>query len=111
MPRSLISCFGTSSGSRQLIGCSAQAPLKTGVSLLGSVDGVNTVFTTPDKFTHDGVSDEMVYLRGLRLRSGAGNDYTVSESGGAGTGYDTITFASAPRSGDNLFIDYFSVLN
>lgn len=111
MPRNLISCAGTSPSSRQLIGCAAPPQLKTNVSLVGPVDGTNTVFTTPDKFIHDGMNNEMVYLRGLRLLEGAGNDYVASESGGAGTGYDTLTFSRAPRVDDNVFVDYFSRLS
>jgi hypothetical protein len=57
------------------------------------------------------MNNEMVYLRGLRLLEGAGNDYVASESGGAGTGYDTLTFSRAPRVDDNVFVDYFSRLS
>lgn len=84
--------------------------LKTNVELLGATDGVNTVFTTPDYFLHDGTSNEMLYLRGVRLKEGVGNDYLVSESGGVGAGYDTITFDRAPRSGDTILIDYYIAL-
>ena len=68
---------------------------------------MNTVFTTPTDFLHDGVSNEMVYLRGKRCLEGVGNDYVASESGGLGTGYDTITFASAPLPGDAILVDYY----
>lgn len=81
--------------------------LKTNVELSGAVDGTNTVFTTPDYFLHDGVSNEMLYLRGVRLKEGVGSDYLASESGGVGAGYDTITFDRAPRSGDTILIDYY----
>lgn len=81
--------------------------LRTNVVPLGTVNGVNTVFTTPDNFVHDGVTNEAVFLRGLRRSEGAGNDYVASESGGAGTGYDTITFARAPKTGDNIVLDYY----
>ena len=83
------------------------ASLRTNVIALGLINGVNTVFTTPDNFTHDGVTDEAVYLRGKRLLEGASNDYTAVESGGAGTGYDTIVLARAPKPGDNLLLDYY----
>lgn len=81
--------------------------LKTGVHLTGPIDGLNTVFTAPDLFVHDGTSNEMVYLRGLRLREGVGNDYVASESGGVGSGYDTITLARPPRVNDVLLVDYY----
>lgn len=79
---------------------------KTNVAPSGTVNGINTVFTTPEDFVHDGTQDEQVYLRGLRRCEGAGNDYVASESGGVGTGYDTITFATAPKTGDLILIDY-----
>jgi hypothetical protein len=81
--------------------------LRTNVVPIGVINGVNTVFTTPDDFIHDGVTDEAVYLRGQRRLEGVGNDYVASESGGAGTGFDTITFAKAPRPGDNILVDYY----
>ena len=81
--------------------------LRTNVLALGVINGTNTVFSTPDNFVHDGVTDERVYLRGKRLLEGAGNDYTAVESGGVGTGYDTIVFARAPKPGDNILLDYY----
>lgn len=77
--------------------------------LTGAINGVNAVFTTPDKFVHDGSLAERFYYNGVRLKEGVGQDYEVSESGGAGTGYDTITMALAPKIGDVLTIDYFVV--
>lgn len=61
----------------------------------GSVDGANTTFTlanTPDAGT------VQVFLNGLLQLEGAGNDYTISG--------DTITYLSAPLSGDVLRITY-----
>ena len=80
---------------------------RTKQSLLGTIDGVNKVFTTSESFLHNGLLDECVYRRGLLMSEGVGCDYIASESGGAGTGYDTITFATAPKSGDALTINYF----
>lgn len=80
---------------------------RTNVIPAGAIDGVNLVFTTPDFFIHDGQTDEAVYLRGKRLREGAGNDYTAIESGGAGTGFDTLVLARAPKAGDNFLVDYY----
>jgi len=76
--------------------------------LLGTKNGVNLVFTTPDKFVNSGGIKIGVYLNGVRLKVGVGNDFTVSESGGVGTGFDTVTLASglAPLLGENLFADY-----
>ena len=81
--------------------------LLTGQVLLGSKDGVNTVFSTTRLFLHSGDFDELVYLRGVRRFEGVGCDYVAAESGGIGTGFDTITFQKAPEANDNLLIDYY----
>lgn len=73
----------------------------------GTVNGMNTVFTVAETFIHDGSTDEAVYLRGLARDEGVGKDYVASESGGIGTGYDTITFTQAPRPGDVILITYY----
>jgi len=80
--------------------------LLVGQPFLGPVDGANTVFTTQRKFLRAGGLREAVYLRGLRRLDGS-NDYSVAESGGAGTGYDTIIFSVAPKVGDHLTLDYY----
>lgn len=74
----------------------------------GSIDGVNTVFTTPDFF----ISTTMrLYKNGRRMAQGTGCDYEISESGGVGTGYDTLTFHAsiAPKVGDVIIADYIKV--
>jgi hypothetical protein len=61
----------------------------------GSLNGVNTTYTLA--FTP--VSGKLkLFLNGIRLRSGVGNDYTISTA--------TITMASAPASTDVLIADY-----
>lgn len=47
-----------------------------------------------------------VSLNGIEMREGAGNDWTASESGGAGTGFDTITFNTTPGAGYALLVEY-----
>lgn len=64
------------------------------------------IFTVPISFKHGGVDTEIVSYNGQRLIEGSGNDYVASESGGAGTGYDTITLEFTPRAGSNWRIDY-----
>lgn len=62
----------------------------------GTVNGTNTSFglaATPVSGT------EHVYLNGLLLEPGSGNDYTISGS--------TITMLSAPVSGDKIRVSYF----
>lgn len=57
--------------------------------LAGVKDNVNLVFTTPELFIAE---TEKVYRNGVSLERGG--DYSISESGGVGTGYDTITLTA-----------------
>jgi fiber protein len=61
----------------------------------GTINGVNTTFTlaaTPTAGT------EEVFLNGLLLEPGAGNDYTISGA--------TITMLVVPQTGDRLKVNY-----
>ena len=60
--------------------------------LIGLVDGINAAYTTSQDFL---AGLEVVWWDGVRVQEGA--DYFRSESGGVGTGFDTITFAEPPR--------------
>ena len=84
--------------------------VRVGVGLVGPQDGSNRVFrTTPDVFEHDlggnGQTIEVFHngrrlVQTLTMNPGSG-DYWVEESGGVGTGFDTInllTFAPVARS-------------
>lgn len=72
---------------------------RIGELLGGARDGVNTVFTTAVPFEFDPPRESpQVYYNGLRQRRGAGLDFTVAESGGPGTGFDTIMVAVPPLS-------------
>lgn len=77
--------------------------------LTGLINGINTVFTTAVDFV---AGTEAVFFNGVRQSPGASNDYVISESGGGGTGFDTITVSDAPRgrpgprTDDRLTIDY-----
>jgi hypothetical protein len=75
--------------------------------LVGAIDGVNTVFVSPTKFLHDGLHDEVLSYNGVEQDEGAGDDYVVSESGGIGTGFDTITTSFVPKPGDKLWLTYY----
>ena len=70
-----------------------------GVVPAGVKDGVNTTFTTTEKFISTAIA---VYLTGVRQVG----TYTVQEGGGAGTGFNTIVFASAPAPSDTIVVDY-----
>lgn len=77
--------------------------------LVGIKNGANPDFAVPggEKFIQVGENVIRVYRNGLRQNFGADSDYTVSESGGVGTGYDTITFTGpAPLDYEELRADY-----
>jgi hypothetical protein len=61
----------------------------------GSINGSNTTFTLANTPTSSTIS---LYQNGIRLKPGAGNDYTVSGA--------TITMITAPMTGDYLSADY-----
>ena len=74
--------------------------------LLGPKNGINVTFTTPEPFVQSGNLIVRVHLNGQRLRLGISNDYTVFESGGLGTGFDTIILTIAPKNYESLLADY-----
>lgn len=80
------------------------------IVLLGTKNGVNLVFTTPEIFLRSPFT-EVVSRNGLIQEEGASNDYVVSEGGGVGTGYNTITLTDpsiAPLAWEKLSIDYLA---
>ena len=80
---------------------------RVGQNLVGTKDGINTLFTTPalEKFAHNlPFLDISVILNGSRLH--LLHDYLVHESEGAGTGFDTIEILIPPKSDDHLLADY-----
>lgn len=80
-------------------------PRLYGVGLLGVMNGVNRVFMTPGIFVNQLGGDTLqLYYNGQRLLEV--DDYTLSESGGSGPGYDTVTLLFAPKPGDKLTADY-----
>jgi hypothetical protein len=81
---------------------------RTGQNLVGAKDGVNITYNTPglEKFSHNlPFLDISIYFNGSRLV--LLDDYLVSESGGAGTGFDTIVLlVPPPLPDDHLLADY-----
>lgn len=67
----------------------------------GVIDGVNLSYTTQYLFQPSTVK---VYLNGLRLSVGVGNDYTIISN-------NTIVMNYAPLSGDTITLDYARKLN
>lgn len=75
------------------------------VLLTGAVNGSNTTFTTPDFFRQNPPNFSIaVYYNGQRIL--LNDDFTVQESGGIGTGYDTVNTLFTPKSGDKIWADY-----
>lgn len=62
----------------------------------GIINGSNCIFTLSSTPTS---GKEMIFKRGLLMNAGSGNDYTISGN--------TITFTSAPKSGDTILAVYF----
>jgi hypothetical protein len=95
---------------KELSGSSSAAVVRIGVSLVGPMNGMNRVFrTTPEHFVHDlGGTGKTIELwhNGRRLvqtpvSDPSLGDFTVEESGGVGTGFDTVnllTFSPVGRS-------------
>lgn len=80
---------------------------RTGQALVGPRSGSNYAFTTPgnEKFTHNlPYLTIHVYFNGVRQTFI--DDYYIAESGGPGTGYDTVILSVAPRTWDHLTVDY-----
>ena len=92
---------------------------RVGIDLVGTKNGVNRVFAIPggETFVHvPGSRTIRVFHNGRRLRwSSTGSprdgDFIVEESGGIGSGFDTVRLVNmAPNIRSGLFADYFVVL-
>ena len=83
---------------------------RTSQKLVGAKDGLNMTYLLPsgDLFVHNLPQLTLeLYFNGQRLN--LLDDYTISESGGVGTGYDTVTFLYiAPLSFDDVSADYYT---
>jgi hypothetical protein len=80
---------------------------RTGLGLAGVRDGTNTVFRVPggETFVHNlPFLTAVVYVNGVRMA--LLDDYVIQESGGSGTGYDTVVLSEAPYNNDHLTVDY-----
>lgn len=93
------------------VGVEAEIPyiFKQGQSLVGIQDGSNPIFTTPENFIEGlfGNNEFHILIRHNGRVLNAGIDYIVAESGGSGTGYDTIIFkCTLPTENDEIVVDY-----
>lgn len=65
------------------------------VQLVGAVDGSNTVFAVPEGvFYYDSTHKILVYKNGIKQFFL--DDFYIAESGGPGTGYDTVIMTDPP---------------
>lgn len=89
----------------------ATSRFRVGQHLVGLKDGVNVTYFTPgpEKYTHNlPFLDISVYFNGSRLV--LLSDYLVTESGGVGTGFDSIVLlVPPPLPDDQLTADYILV--
>jgi len=89
---------------------------RTGINLIGPINGSNRTFTTPEKFLRANGASIDLFHNGRRLAEATssdprGGDFVASESGGLGTGFDTIVLLTfAPVAGRSVILaDYQTV--
>lgn len=87
------------------------ASFRINVPLVGAIDGLNKVFALPggevaiDVSANLGSATIALVINGRRMLHGAGNDYTIIETGGPTTGFDAVlldTLRPAPLPGDSI---------
>ena len=83
---------------------------KVGVELIGVKNSANRFYATPDNFLNADVGGDLftisIFHDGNRLVET--KEYVLSESGGVGTGFDTIEIiAFKPKSKSTLIANYF----
>lgn len=81
------------------------------IQLVGDVNNINTVFNIPSgKFLQNATYKIIVYRNGVKQFYL--DDFFVAESGGPGTGYDTIIFTIPPETTptpiDVITADYYT---
>ncbi len=81
---------------------------KQSVELIGPKNNINRTFTTPDKFINGSFgNNEFRILLRHNGRVLIPHEFSLSESGGAGTGFDTITIVTfTPKPTSELYADY-----
>jgi len=79
------------------------------INLIGIKNESNRIFTTPEIFINGPFNshDFSIRIRNNGQALVENENYLLSESGGTGTGFDTITFISfKPKASDTLVADY-----
>jgi hypothetical protein len=81
---------------------------KQQVTLIGVKDGVNRIFSTPDKFINGllGNNDFHILIKHNGRDLVENIDYFIAESGGTGSGFDTIILNFSPKPRSILVADY-----
>jgi hypothetical protein len=83
---------------------------KEDIQLIGVVNDVNTIFTVPfAPFIQNSTYKIIVYKNGVKQVMA--DDFFIAESGGVGTGYDTVIFVvpptTIPAPDDVMTADYY----
>ncbi len=109
--KSFLQSIGIVNGLEVVVGAADTYIFKQGIALVGAINGANTIFSTPvpDKFLDGtvGANSFSILVRHNGRVLVKGVDYTISESGGVGTGYNTITIVSfIPYVGSTIIADY-----
>lgn len=81
---------------------------KQQIELIGTKNSINRIFTTVDKFIN-GLYGNNVFKISIKHNGRdlvEGIDYMVAESGGVGTGYDTVILNFVPKARSVLVADY-----
>ncbi len=102
----------TSQGSAGVSPLALALFLREDEQLVGATNGANITFLIPDSkkaLNQEPGVKVKVYYNGQRLHEGGVNDFIVIESGGAGTGFDTVLLSFPPLSGDLVSADYIIV--
>lgn len=87
---------------------------RQGVKLIGIKNGINRVFYTPDPFINGSyaLNEFKILVRHNGRVLVQDCDFTIEESGGPGTGFDTINMVSfVPNSRSELFADYVTEIS
>lgn len=82
------------------------------INLLGLQNGMNRTFYTPEIFINSIYNSNLmtisIFHNGRKLAEGL--DYSLSESAGPGTGFNTIIFTFSPISSSTLRADYYIIV-
>jgi len=105
-----LESVGVNNGLEVAGGGSTEIPFlfKQSIELIGLKDNINRTFITPDKFINGsfGNNEFRILIRHNGRVLVPNCDFVLSESGGVGTGYDTINLTFTPHPISELYADY-----